>query len=115
MCIPTRSRSCARRGACSSPAATPCSSIPRAVSATGPPSREIQNRDGLRAAIASLLWLVPNSIFELARMRIGPHYWDETQFAANLKTAGLTVLGTRRTFLNGASVLVWARRDVEES
>ena len=77
--------------------------------------REIQNRDGLRAALASLLWLVPNSIFELARMRIGPHYWDETQFAANLKTAGLTVLGTRRTFLNGASVLVWARRDVEES
>src|SRR6267378_3774496 len=77
--------------------------------------REIKNRDGLRAALASLLWLVPNSIFELARMRIGPHYWDESQFAANLNAAGFTVLGTRRTFLNGASVLIWARRDVEES
>jgi SAM-dependent methyltransferase len=77
--------------------------------------RDIKNRDGLRAAMASLLWLVPNSIFEIARKRIGPHYWDEHEFATNLKAAGLTVLGTRRTFLNGASVLVWARRDVEAS
>jgi len=77
--------------------------------------REIKHRDGLRGALASLLWLVPNSIFEVARKRIGPHYWDENQFAENLKAAGFTVLGTRRTFLNGASVLVWARRDVEDS
>jgi SAM-dependent methyltransferase len=77
--------------------------------------REIKARDGLRAALASLVWLLPNSIFELARRRIGPHYWDEPQFASNLKTAGFTVLETRRAFLNGASVLVWARRDVEES
>jgi SAM-dependent methyltransferase len=76
---------------------------------------DIKNRDGLRPALASLLWLVPNSIFELARKRIGPHYWNEQQFTANLKAAGFTVLATRRTFLNGASVLVWARRDVEES
>ena len=33
----------------------------------------------------------------------------------SVRAAGLTVLETRRTFLNGASVLVWARRDVEES
>jgi ubiquinone/menaquinone biosynthesis C-methylase UbiE len=77
--------------------------------------REIKRRDGMRPAVASLLWLIPNSIFELARKRIGPHYWDETQFAENLTAAGFTVLATRRTFLNGASVLVWARRDVEES
>ena len=77
--------------------------------------REIKKRDGVRPAVASLLWLIPNSIFELARKRIGPHYWDETQFAENLTAAGFTVLATRRTFLNGASVLVWARRDVEES
>jgi len=77
--------------------------------------RDIKNREGLQPAVASLLWLVPNSIFELARKRIGPHYWDEHQFAANLKAAGFTVLETRRTFLNDASVLVWARRDVEES
>src|SRR5206468_761718 len=42
--------------------------------------REIKHRDGLRGALASLLWLVPNSIFEVARKRIGPHYWDENQF-----------------------------------
>ncbi len=77
--------------------------------------REIKKRDGVRPAVASLLWLIPNSIFELARKRIGPHYWDETEFAENLTAAGFTVLATRRTFLNGASVLVWARRDVEES
>lgn len=77
--------------------------------------REIKARDGLRAALRALLWLLPNSIFEIARKRIGPHYWDEAQFASNLKAAGFTVLETRRTFLNGASVLVWARRDVEES
>jgi SAM-dependent methyltransferase len=77
--------------------------------------REIERRDGMRAALASLLWLVPNSIFELARKRIGPHYWDAAEFAANLREAGLTVLATRRTFLNGASVLVWARRDPGES
>src|SRR5207247_7113932 len=76
---------------------------------------EIKKRDGVRPAVASLLWLIPNSIFELARKRIGPHYWDETQFAEHLTAAGFTVLATRRTFLNGASVLVWARRDVEES
>jgi SAM-dependent methyltransferase len=77
--------------------------------------RDINNRDGMRAALASLLWLLPNSIFELARKRIGPHYWSENEFAVKLKAAGFTVLSTRRTFLNGASVLVWARRDVEES
>jgi SAM-dependent methyltransferase len=77
--------------------------------------RDLKNRDGMRSALASLLWLVPNSIFELARKRIGPHYWDENEFAANLKGAGFTVLAMRRTFLNGAGVLVWARRDVEDA
>ena len=74
--------------------------------------REIKGRDGLKPALASLLWLVPNSIFEAARRRIGPHYWDETQFAAKLRTVGFTVLQARRTFINGASVLMWARKDV---
>src|SRR5438128_1730857 len=53
--------------------------------------------------------------FEFARKRVGRHYWDGHEFAGNLTAAGLTVLGMRRTFLNGASVLVWARRDVEAS
>jgi SAM-dependent methyltransferase len=73
--------------------------------------REIKRRDGLKPALSSLLWLVPNSIFEAARRRIGPHYWDETQFATNLRAAGFTVLEARRTFINGASLLLWARKD----
>jgi SAM-dependent methyltransferase len=72
---------------------------------------DIKRREGFRPAVSSLLWLVPNSIFEAARRRIGPHYWDEARFAANLRRTGFTVLETRRTFLNEASVLVWARKD----
>ena len=72
---------------------------------------EIKRRDGIRPALSSLLWLLPNSIFEAARRRIGPHYWDETRFAANLRSAGFNVLEARRTFINGASLLMWARKD----
>jgi ubiquinone/menaquinone biosynthesis C-methylase UbiE len=72
---------------------------------------EIKRRDGIKPALSSLLWLVPNSIFEAARRRIGPHYWDETRFATNLRAAGFTVLQARRTFINGASLLMWARKD----
>jgi SAM-dependent methyltransferase len=71
-------------------------------------------REGLRAALRCLLWLLPNAIFEATRRRIGPHYWGEGEFAARLREAGFTVLAMRRTFLNGASLLVWARRDTEE-
>jgi hypothetical protein len=49
----------------------------------------------------------------VSRRRIGPHYWDEAAFAANLRAAGLSVLETRRTFLDGASLLVWARKESE--
>ena len=45
--------------------------------------------------------------------RIGPHYWAEEEFAANLRAAGFTVLESRRTFLNGSSLLMWARKDTE--
>ena len=69
---------------------------------------EIKQRDGMRPALGSLLWLVPNSIFEVARRRIGPHYWDEARFGAKLRSAGFTMLQARRTFINGASLLVWA-------
>jgi SAM-dependent methyltransferase len=72
----------------------------------------IKRRDGIKPALGSLLWLVPNSIFEAARRRIGPHYWNETQFTANLQAAGFTVLESRRTFINGASLLMRARKDV---
>jgi SAM-dependent methyltransferase len=72
---------------------------------------EIKRRDGIQPALSSLLWLVPNSIFEAARRRIGPHYWDEAQFTTKLQAAGFTVLQARRTFINGASLLMWARKD----
>ena len=75
---------------------------------------EIWKREGLAAALRGLLWVLPNSIFEAARMPIGPHYWDEETFAAHLRTAGFTVLEMRRTFLNGASLLVWARKGTED-
>jgi SAM-dependent methyltransferase len=73
---------------------------------------EIRAREGLGPALRCLLlWLLPHSLFEAARRRVGPHYWNEAEFAANLRATGLTVLETRRTFLNGASVLLWARKD----
>lgn len=71
--------------------------------------RALRAREGLSAALRCLLlWLLPHGLFEAARRRIGPHYWSEATFAANLRAAGFTVLETRRAFLNGASLLVWA-------
>ena len=75
---------------------------------------ELRAREGLGAALRCLMvWLVPHSLFEAARRRIGPHYWAEEEFAANLRAAGFTVLESRRTFLNGSSLLMWARKDTE--
>src|SRR3989449_8039232 len=75
---------------------------------------EIWKREGLAVALRGLLWVLPNSIFEAARMPIGPHYWNEEAFAAHLRTAGFTVLELRRTFLNATSLLVWARKGTED-
>jgi len=77
--------------------------------------RELRAREGLGPALRCLLlWLLPHALFEASRRRIGPHYWTEEQFGANLRAAGFTVLEFRRTFLNDASVLVWARKDRAE-
>lgn len=73
--------------------------------------RELWRREGLRSAARALLWLVPNAVFEATRKPGGPHYWDETEFSARLRDIGFTVLTARRTFFDGASVLVWARKD----
>jgi ubiquinone/menaquinone biosynthesis C-methylase UbiE len=74
----------------------------------------LRARAGLGPALSCLLlWLLPHSLFEASRRRIGPHYWDEATFSANLRAAGFTVLGTRRTFLNGASLLLWAKKESE--
>jgi ubiquinone/menaquinone biosynthesis C-methylase UbiE len=74
--------------------------------------RELRTRQGLGAASRALLWVVPNSIFEAARTQVGPGYWEEAEFTAHLQGAGFTVLKTHRTFLNAASILVWARKDL---
>lgn len=75
---------------------------------------ELRRREGLAAALRCLfLWLLPHSLFEAARRRVGPHYWSQDEFASNVRAAGLAVLEARRTFLEGASVLVWARKDAE--
>ena len=66
---------------------------------------------GMRELVDSLLWAVPNCIFEAARRPVGPHYWDEGEFSGALRDAGFTVLETRRTFVDEASVLAWARKD----
>jgi SAM-dependent methyltransferase len=75
---------------------------------------ELRAREGVGAALSCLLlWLLPHTLFEASRRRIGPHYWDEAAFAAHLRAAGFTILETRRTFLNGASLLLWARKESE--
>jgi SAM-dependent methyltransferase len=71
---------------------------------------EVQRREGGLAALKSLVWLVPNACFEVGRQRVGPYYWDETTFARQMGEAGFAVLEMRRTFLNGTSLLVWARK-----
>ena len=76
--------------------------------------RELRAREGTAAAVRCLfLWLLPHWLFEATRRRVGPHYWGEVTFGANLRAAGFTVLETRRTFLNGASVLVQAKKGSE--
>jgi SAM-dependent methyltransferase len=77
--------------------------------------RDLRAREGTAAALRCLfLWLLPHWLFEATRRRTGPHYWSEATFCANLRTAGFAVLETRRTFLNGASVLVRAKKESED-
>src|SRR3989442_784311 len=73
--------------------------------------RQLKQREGVSGALRSLLWTVPNAMFETSRRQIGPYYWNEDQFAHELGVAGFTVLEMRRTFLSGSSLLVWARKD----
>lgn len=71
----------------------------------------VRRSRGLGSALQSLLWVLPNAIFEATRKRVGPHYWGPEKFSARLKAAGFTVLAMRPTFFEGASLLVWARKD----
>jgi SAM-dependent methyltransferase len=79
--------------------------------ALAPTFAEVKRREGGLPAVKSLVWLVPNALFEIGRQRVGPYYWDEDTFAREMRQAGFTVREMRRTFLNGTSLLVWARKD----
>lgn len=70
----------------------------------------IWRRQGTRAALACLRWVLPNALFESTRRRVGPHYWDEATFARRLEAAGFQVLEMRRTFFEDVSLLAWARK-----
>jgi SAM-dependent methyltransferase len=65
---------------------------------------------GLRPALAALLWIMPNSMFETFRRQIGPHYWNEQEFRAHLGETGFDVVDLRRTFFDGASLIATVRK-----
>jgi hypothetical protein len=73
--------------------------------------RDVRQRAGLRAAVSSLLWVLPNAVFEAMRRRTGPHYWDEAQFRTRLEEAGFQVREMRRTFFSGVSLLSWVEKE----
>ena len=76
---------------------------------------EVKRAHGWKRALECLLWVLPNSIFEATRKRVGPHYWAPDEFSARLKAAGFTVMAMRPTFFNGASLLALARKETRES
>lgn len=77
-----------------------------------PTLRDVTERDGIVPALKTLLWVLPNSIFETVRRQTGPHYWDEQRMSDQLAAAGFEVLALRRTFFDGASLLASVRKPV---
>ena len=73
-------------------------------------TREVWSRQGAGAALASLLWLVPNVLFDLVRGRRQSHFWRVSEFRSRLEDVGFEVLEMRPTFLNGISLLAWCRK-----
>jgi ubiquinone/menaquinone biosynthesis C-methylase UbiE len=73
--------------------------------------REVRQREGLRPALSSLLWVLPNAVFESMRRRTVPHYWDEAQFRSHLEAAGFRIRELRRTFFSGVSLLSWVEKE----
>lgn len=71
--------------------------------------REVWRRQGARAAIRALCWLVPTAAFETFRTH-ARRYVSRDKFAWAVRDAGFTILGVRSTFLASATTLVWARR-----
>ena len=73
-------------------------------------AREVWSREGAGAALHSLLWLVPNAVFDVVRGSRQSHYWTEEEFRTCLEDVGFEVLEIRPTFLNGISLLAWCRK-----
>jgi SAM-dependent methyltransferase len=74
-----------------------------------PMFRAMRTREGFAAAVRALRWLVPTALFE--RFRACDHrYLTREHFHDYLAKAGFDVLESRATFLNGISLLAWARR-----
>jgi SAM-dependent methyltransferase len=73
---------------------------------------DVRRADGFLPALRSLRWLVPTALFESLR-RCDHRYLNEPEFHAVLRAAGFDVLESRRTFLAGISLLVWARAPAE--
>jgi ubiquinone/menaquinone biosynthesis C-methylase UbiE len=73
--------------------------------------RDVRRREGLRPALSSLLWVLPNAAFESMRRRTGPHYWEEGEFRARLEQAGFHVRELRQTFFSGVSLLAWVEKE----
>lgn len=73
-------------------------------------AREVWSREGAGAALRSLVWLVPNALFNLLRGRRPSHYWGAAEFQTRLEGVGFEVLEMRPTFLNGISLLAWCRK-----
>ena len=74
---------------------------------------EITRRDGLGAALQRLLWGLATSIFEAAREPSRTARLGRGHVLHPGAPAGFALLDMRRTFLGGASLLVWARKSAE--
>ena len=72
--------------------------------------RDVSAREGFVPALKTLLWVLPNTIFETVRRNTGPHYWDEPRMRDQLRAVGFEVIALRRTFFDNASILATVRK-----
>lgn len=77
-----------------------------------PTFSSVRSRFGSSVALRSMLWVLPNALFETLRRGTAPHYWDEDQFASELRAVGFEVTDLRRTFFDAASLLARVRKPV---
>jgi len=70
--------------------------------------RDVRARQGSRAAVGALRWLLPTALFDLFR-GVRPRYLSRAEFTTALRAAGFEIVELRETFLAGISLLAWAR------